>query len=144
MRGESNAHTLDSLIIVRLPSWTQDDVTAATTKSLQSRVVSFTESPIPKPAGASIVSQRSVKGPGTPQTAKQPKDGKHSENDTNARGSLQSQHEQPQSKTQHPQTQQSPSEKQQPQTQQLSSKKKQPKAQQSAIIRIEQLEKQQS
>jgi len=114
----------------RLPSWTQDAVTAAT-KSLQSHVVSFTEFPIPKPAGTSIVSQRSVKRPGTPPTAKQPKDGKRSENDNNARGSLQSQFQQPQSKTQKPQTQQSSSKKQQPQNQQLSSKKQQPKIQQS-------------
>jgi hypothetical protein len=115
----------------RLPSWIQDAVTAAT-KSLQSHVVGFTKFPIPKPAGASIVSQRSVKGPGTPPTAKQMKDGKRSENDTNARGSLQSQCQQPQSKTQQPQTQQSLSKKQQPQTQQFSSKKQQPKIQQSS------------
>jgi hypothetical protein len=115
----------------KLPPWTQDAVTAAT-KSLQSHVVCFTEFPAPKPAGASIVSQRSVKGPATPPTAKQPKDGKRSENDTNARGSLQSQCQQPQSKTQQPQTQHSSSRKQQPQNQQLSSKKQQPKIQQSS------------
>jgi hypothetical protein len=129
----------------KLPPWTQDAVTAAT-KSLQSHVVCFTESPTPEPAGASIVSQRSVKEPGAPPTAKQPKDSKRSEhNNTNARGSLQSQCQQPQSKTRRPQTQQSSSKKQQPQNQQSSSKvqqpkiqpssskKKQPKTQQSAV-----------
>jgi hypothetical protein len=113
----------------RLPSWIQDAVTAAT-QSLQSHVVCFTESP--KPAGASIVSQRSAKRPATPSTAKQPKDGKRSENDTNTRGSLRSQCQQPQSKTQQLQTQHSSSKKQQPQNQQLSSKKQQPKIQQSS------------
>jgi hypothetical protein len=114
----------------RLPSWTQDTVTAAT-KSLQSNVVSFPAFPSPKPAGASILLQRSVKGPGRPPTAKQPKAGKRSEHNTSARGSLQSQCQQPQSKTRWPQTQQSSSKKQQPQNQQSSSQKQQPTIQQS-------------
>jgi hypothetical protein len=116
----------------RLPSWTQDAVTAAT-KSLQSNVVSFTAVPTPKPAGASIVLQRSVRGPGTPPTAKQPKGGKHSENNTNARRSLQSQCQQPQSKIEQSQNQQSSSKTQHLKIQQSSSKKEQPKTQQSVV-----------
>jgi hypothetical protein len=115
----------------KLPPWTQDAVTAAT-KSLQSHVVCFTEFPAPKLAGASIVSQRSMKGPATPPTAKQPKDGKRSEHNTNTRGGLQSQCQQPQSKTRRPQTQQSSSKKQQPRAQQSQGKKQQPQSQQTS------------
>ena len=56
----------------RLPSWTQDAVMAAT-RSLKSNVVCFTAFPTSNSADGSIVSQRSIKGPGVPPTARQTK-----------------------------------------------------------------------
>jgi hypothetical protein len=125
----------------RLPRWSRKALKAAT-KSLRSNCVSSTVSAAPESANINVVLDSSVRRTSGPQMIEQPKGGKQSRDSLNAQSHSQLQSQQPQSNTR-PQTHQTTSKKKQPQTQQISSKKKQPKTQQSAIIKIEQLQKQQ-
>lgn len=127
---------------LRLPRWTRKALKAAT-KSLRSNCVSSTVHAAPKPANVNVVSEESVRKTSGPQSTERPNGGMQSRDSTNAQGHSRLQSQQPQSKKK-PQIQQTTSKKKQPPARQISSKKKQPKTQQSAIIKIEQLEKQQS